>query len=695
MSSLNHNDILPQQTTQGSQAQQQSSAIINDSNQWANIPEELKERQQWAVSGASKAPLYLKNGKVIGAKSNDPTTWMTFDNACTFAWNNRDRVTSHTDKHGIEVKQQGYSIGYMLSADDPFTCIDLDIKDATNCKDASQRTTPDQYDRYWAMVQAFNSYTETSRSGKGFHIWVKGNIGVGCRRDHVEVYSQERYIICTGQRLEAKPIIEAQELLNNMVSQMRGTGKSERFQLVELQEDEPDDVVIDKAMNAGNGQKFNELYMGRWQQFDYPSQSEADFALMSMFCFYSESNEQCRRLFRMSELGKRDKAVKDERYLNSTLKSIRARQEKEKKDTDALMQRFSNMTVKGLTISEWSSKFENDKLSEPQKPIRTNKFVPTNLSDVMNRPPMEWFVHGVLPKKGLATIYGLPATGKSFLMLDLLFAICKGEEWFGMKTKQSKVAYINLEDIHGMGNRLHAYQERKGLIPDNDFLNYEISLNFKEKDHVEELINSIKEYAPNCGLVCIDTLAQSANGIDENSSTDMGMVIGKLKKLSSELNCLVLIVHHSGKTRESGPRGHSSLLGAVDCAIEVSSDASATKKWNITKSKNGANNIQQQFYLEPVPLGMDEDGNPISSAVVAPVGINHNKILKDQNEDEKRILQVINDNPNSLQKDWGDILGFEKAKMSKQKKSLIGKGFLTENDKTVILTPKGLELLKI
>ena len=180
----------------------------------------------------------------------------------------------------------------------------------------------------------------------------------------------------------------------------------------------------------------------------------------------------------------------------------------------------------------------------------------------------------------------------------------------------------------------------------------------------------------------------------------MGMVIGKLKKLSSELNCLVLIVHHSGKIQGSGMRGHSSLLGAVDCAIEISSNGS-TKKWNIAKSKNGANDIERQFHLEPIPLGMDEDGNPISSAVVTPVidiqaMNNHNKILEDQNEEEKRILQVIYDNPNSKQKDWGEILGFEKPyQMTRTKDALIKKGFLTENGKTVTLTQKGLDLLKI
>ena len=98
---------------------------------------------------------------------------------------------------------------------------------------------------------------------------------------------------------------------------------------------------------------------------------------------------------------------------------------------------------------------------------------------------------------------------------------------------------------------------------------------------------------------------------------------------------------------------------------------------------------------------MDEDGNPISSAVVTPVidiqaMNNHNKILEDQNEEEKRILQVIYDNPNSKQKDWGEILGFEKPyQMTRTKDALIKKGFLTENGKTVTLTQKGLDLLKI
>src|SRR5690606_37228605 len=56
------------------------------------------------------------------------------------------------------------------------------------------------------------------------------------------------------------------------------------------------------------------------------SQSEADFALLSILAYYTRDNDQVRRLFRMSQLGKRDKARKNDRYLNHARSKIRAKQ---------------------------------------------------------------------------------------------------------------------------------------------------------------------------------------------------------------------------------------------------------------------------------------------------------------------------------------------------------------------------------
>lgn len=290
---------------------------------WANIPVELTQRAQWCIAGPDKAPHAVGPNGLYRASVTDPRTWMTFNDAAAYAY-----------AHQLH-------IGYCISDEDPFACIDLDVCDAESQarkgqpNDPSKWTTQTDFERYWSMVQHFASYTERSTYGKGLHIWVRAAIGHGCKREGVEVYSQERFIICTGDRISPPNVSmeDRQQMLDNMVSQMRGI-RYEDMELVELDEEDSDEEVYERASTADNADKFNELCAGNWQKLGFPSQSEADLALMSMFTFYSASNEQCRRLFRCTVLGQRQKAVKNDRYLNFTLRLIRARQAAEKRDAE-------------------------------------------------------------------------------------------------------------------------------------------------------------------------------------------------------------------------------------------------------------------------------------------------------------------------------------------------------------------------
>lgn len=160
---------------------------------WPQIPAELRERPQWAVASADKAPLGMVNGKLANVSVSRPSEWMTFDQACSAA-----------AVHSL-------GVGYVLTESDPFSCIDLDVKDAT---------PPEHLLRFEQIITTMDSYTERSRSGRGWHVWVRGKIGKGRRRDRVEVYSQERFIICTGDVLRAQPVAECQPLLDSMVSRM-------------------------------------------------------------------------------------------------------------------------------------------------------------------------------------------------------------------------------------------------------------------------------------------------------------------------------------------------------------------------------------------------------------------------------------------------------------------------------------------
>lgn len=287
---------------------------------WNRIPTDLRDRAQWCYTWpgdpdprAHKAPRAAGN---VLASSTDPSTWTTFETAC---------------QRAAEV---GGDIGYIITADDPFACIDLDVK---------ENTTPEQMQRFQSIVDHFASYSELSRSGKGMHVWVLANIGAGCKREGVEVYSQERFIICTGNVYRDAPIEDRQDMLANMVTQMRGEHATVEC-IADEPETETDESLIERAMRAANGEKFNALCKGDWQALGYTSQSDADMALISILAFWSKNNAQVRRIFRMTELGKRDKAKRDD-YLNRTLAPIRARQAQERQRAEAMKPQMENFNA--------------------------------------------------------------------------------------------------------------------------------------------------------------------------------------------------------------------------------------------------------------------------------------------------------------------------------------------------------------
>lgn len=255
---------------------------------WNNVPFELRQLKQWVCTNTDKIPLNPVTKKI--ASPTDPKTWGTFQQAC---------------EAGMP------AIGFIITAQDPYAFIDLD-----------STADPLQLERQTKIYESFNSYAERSVSGKGAHIIVKGRIPAGVRRDKVEVYSAERYMICTGDILRNSPINDYQALLNVLYAEMQSTAPT--IELEETEADLSDEDIVDRAMRASNSDKFNSLCAGEISE--YPSQSEADFALLSIIAFYTKSNEQVRRIFRMTKLGKREKAVKNNTYLDFALRKVRAQQ---------------------------------------------------------------------------------------------------------------------------------------------------------------------------------------------------------------------------------------------------------------------------------------------------------------------------------------------------------------------------------
>ena len=266
-----------------------------------NIPGELRSLAQWVIADMTvdpttgqpkKHPLNPRTGQL--ANVTDPATWGTFEEA---------------------IRTGSKHVGFVLSPSDPYCIIDLDNK-------PSKPATDEQLQRHYKILEAFNSYTERSTSGRGYHVIVRGRIPAGVHRDNVEVYSSGRYMICTGDVVRQSPIGDFQALLDVLYGEMQPAPVAG---LIDHEAVMDDADLCNMASNAVNGDKFNNLCRGEWKD-EYPSQSEADFALLSIIAFYTQDNEQVRRVFRMSALGKRDKATRDNKYLDRALGKIRAQQ---------------------------------------------------------------------------------------------------------------------------------------------------------------------------------------------------------------------------------------------------------------------------------------------------------------------------------------------------------------------------------
>lgn len=262
-----------------------------------NLPQEMRLFAQWCVwryedtegPKPTKVPYSARTGRL--ASVTDPSTWATFDEAVA--------AVSRNDWYS--------GIGFILSDNDPYSFIDLDDTkgDAT------------ALDRQLKVYNEFNSYAERSPSGNGLHIIVRGKVPTGRRRSFIEIYSKERYMTMTGLVYRDAPISDYNDLLNALWSQMsNGTVATQVYAgLAEAKESDYD--IYNRALNAANGDKFKALYEGRWQDL-YPSQSEADFALVDIIAFYTQNRAQIARLFRLSALGQREKAQRTD-YVNYML----------------------------------------------------------------------------------------------------------------------------------------------------------------------------------------------------------------------------------------------------------------------------------------------------------------------------------------------------------------------------------------
>jgi len=226
------------------------------------------------------------------------------------------------------------------------------------------------------------------------------------------------------------------------------------------------------------------------------------------------------------------------------------------------------------------------------------------------------FVQNVLIEGEVSVVYGPPNCGKTFFVTDLCFHVAQGKPWHGKRVDQGKVLYLALEGVRGIHNRIVAYkQETNASLSDFHILTQDIDLS--DTASTLELANLIAQ-SGQYKIIVIDTLARAMSG-DENTPEGMSRVVRNVSALQARTNAHVCLVHHSGKDRDKGARGHTSLKGAVDTEIEIWKERDDNQSTvTIIKQRNLDVYQLPDFTLKPITIGENKHQEPITSCVVVP-----------------------------------------------------------------------------
>ncbi len=181
-------------------------------------------------------------------------------------------------------------------------------------------------------------------------------------------------------------------------------------------------------------------------------------------------------------------------------------------------------------------------------------------SELDNIPPPSYLIDGILNDNCLALLAGKFGTYKSFISVSWACSIATGVPWLGHDIiTPGPVVYIAAEGASGLRARIAAWEavyNRGQRVPDDRLIVVGGPVNLTvggDVDAIDDLCTEVKPV-----MVIWDTLHRCSPGVEENSNSEMGLVVHTLSGLRERHNCTQLVNHHTGHAGVRS-RGASSI----------------------------------------------------------------------------------------------------------------------------------------
>jgi hypothetical protein len=181
------------------------------------------------------------------------------------------------------------------------------------------------------------------------------------------------------------------------------------------------------------------------------------------------------------------------------------------------------------------------------------------------------FVEGFIGGKSVHLVSGDGGVGKSLAMLDLAFCVSHGVPWLGLRTRQTPVLFLDLENHPTrVRDRIRLLLRGHNLAePPPVSFKFELNSRFDSNAAVIEVCHLANKCQAR--LIILDSLVDFLGETDENSNSEMGCIAQRLRAVAKRLDGSLVVIHHSPKGGLS-VRGASALLDGADIGVLVARD---------------------------------------------------------------------------------------------------------------------------
>ncbi len=263
---------------------------------------------------------------------------------------------------------------------------------------------------------------------------------------------------------------------------------------------------------------------------------------------------------------------------------------------------------------------------QAEQPAPPMQFIP--FGDAVNLPIPPELIKGFVPATGIGYLYGPTGSYKTFIAMQMGFHVSEELPIAGHKVKKRPVYYLLLEGTSGLGKRTKAldlWRKNKGINITGTYMFWPKPFTITNTNEVDALINTILMAGHEGAFIIIDTQSKATENIDEKEGVDIQAVLKASGRICESVKGVVMLIAHTGKNEENGIAGSYKQKADVDFTLEVKKIQN-TKLVKLVSDKVKENKDNQVITFETIiqEVGVDEDGDIVTSCVAVPIDNNNN-----------------------------------------------------------------------